>query len=224
MTKLYVKASDRNLQYFGKTINNPHKYKGSGIHWSNHLKKHQPTVSTMIIGEYEDNDPMLTEHALGFSAANDIVLSDDWANMIPEHGQDGFDPASVSESNRNRVWSKLSLAKISKSSKGRGTYKDKDGNHFKASTKHPKVLSGEWVGIAKGTKLAPAKPERCRKISEAAKDRQTTGGKNPNAKSISINGKRYSCMKDALVGLPFKSYGPIRKRLKSTKYPNYQYT
>ncbi len=52
---------------------------------------------------------------------------------------------------------------------------------------------------------------------------QMVGGLNPAAKAISIDGKQYECMKDALVELSF-SKNTLRRRLKSTKYPNYQYT
>jgi len=38
---LYVKQhSITKLKYFGKTIQDPIKYSGSGVHWKKHLKKH----------------------------------------------------------------------------------------------------------------------------------------------------------------------------------------
>ncbi len=115
MTKLYIKASDQGLQYFGKTIQNPHKYKGSGRYWTAHLKKHNPEVQTIVIGEYEDNDPMLIEHALGFSAANDIVLSDDWANLKVEDGLTGgrYIPTQ-NQKEKNRLWLKTEEGKESR--------------------------------------------------------------------------------------------------------------
>jgi uncharacterized protein YggL (DUF469 family) len=41
MIFLYVKECPHcGLRYFGKTVRNPFKYKGSGKYWNNHLRKH----------------------------------------------------------------------------------------------------------------------------------------------------------------------------------------
>jgi hypothetical protein len=40
-TWLYVKVHNKTgLKYLGKTIQDPYKYGGSGVHWSSHVKKH----------------------------------------------------------------------------------------------------------------------------------------------------------------------------------------
>ena len=88
--KLYIKQHKTGLQYFGKTSTKDiNKYKGSGLRWKRHIKKHGYDVVTFSVGSYDENDPMLIEHALGFSACNDIVNSNDWANLKPENGIDG---------------------------------------------------------------------------------------------------------------------------------------
>ncbi len=93
MISLYVKSHNiTDKMYFGKTIRDSFKYKGSGSYWTNHLKKHGnklSDISNLLMAEFEENDPMLIEYALGFSAANDIVNSKDWANQVPETGHGG---------------------------------------------------------------------------------------------------------------------------------------
>ena len=40
-TYLYIKQHALTGKlYFGKTVQNPEVYKGSGTHWTNHIKKH----------------------------------------------------------------------------------------------------------------------------------------------------------------------------------------
>lgn len=90
MIYLYVKTHTvTGLKYFGKTTHNPHKYTGSGKYWLRHLLKHgYDYVTTKIIAEFDD-PVKCKEFALDFSARNNIVESDDWANLIEENGQDG---------------------------------------------------------------------------------------------------------------------------------------
>ena len=50
---LYKKThKETGLKYLGKTISkNPHTYKGSGVYWSYHIKKHGYNVETEILKE-----------------------------------------------------------------------------------------------------------------------------------------------------------------------------
>ena len=92
-TYLYIKQhSVTGLKYFGKTVKkDPIKYKGSGTRWSHHIKKHgKQFVETIWLSELYTNTSIV-EHALHFSVENNIVESDDWANLIPENGLDGTD-------------------------------------------------------------------------------------------------------------------------------------
>ncbi len=222
MTTLYIKTHNTTKkQYFGKTIKDPFKYKGSGTYWTKHLKKHGINITTIILGEFEDTDPALIDYALGFSAANDIVLSEDWANLIPEDGLDGFNRDSVRKSNRDRIWSSESKKKISNLTKGHTVVKDKDGVISRVSINDPRLATGELVGHCKGKTLPPRTPEHCAKISKAMVGRQD-GGDNPKAKPVSINDKKYSCIKDAMEDTnQLRPY--ITRRLNSDKYPNYNY-
>jgi hypothetical protein len=86
-TFLYVKTHlDTGLKYFGKTtLSDPHKYKGSGKKWLNHLRKHGYNVYTKIVGYYTDKEECRMV-ALNFSAENNIVESKEWANLTIENG------------------------------------------------------------------------------------------------------------------------------------------
>jgi hypothetical protein len=94
-TTLYVKTHNiTGLKYFGKTTNDPFKYKGSGKYWLDHLKKHGNDVTTEIVGYFLDKN-LCEEFSLKFSKDNDIVSSVNeygkkiWANQIFENGLDG---------------------------------------------------------------------------------------------------------------------------------------
>lgn len=83
---LYVKQhAITKLKYFGVTKKkDPFKYKGSGIYWSNHISKHgKDQVQTLEVWGFDD-PALCREFALKFSADNDIVASDKWANLVIE--------------------------------------------------------------------------------------------------------------------------------------------
>jgi len=87
---LYVKQhSITGLKYFGKTVLNPFEYSGSGKRWKLHIRKHQRKyIKTLEVWGF-DNQKLCTEFALKFSEQNNIVESDDWANLTSEDGLDG---------------------------------------------------------------------------------------------------------------------------------------
>lgn len=85
-TYLYVKTHNiTGLKYFGKTIQDPFKYKGSGKYWQRHIQKYGYDVNTHIIGYYTDENEC-TRIALEFSDKHHIVESKNWANLMPENG------------------------------------------------------------------------------------------------------------------------------------------
>jgi hypothetical protein len=107
-TALLVKTHNiTGLKYFCKTtrLNCIHSYYGSGLYWKRHLKTHGRDVSTEIIGIYHEKE-LLVAAALAFSKKNNIVESNEWANMKPENGLDGATPGlkrpDVAE--RNKKW------------------------------------------------------------------------------------------------------------------------
>lgn len=91
MIKRHVKTG---LLYFCKTTKtNPYSYKGSGIRWTNHLKVHGRNVETIWCHLFEDKDTLMT-YALEFSRDNDIVNSEEWANLVNEDGITGWPPGT----------------------------------------------------------------------------------------------------------------------------------
>lgn len=88
---LYVKIHNTTkLKYFGKTIQVPFKYKGSGTRWLNHLKVHGSDLTTEIVGEFFSKQEAY-DVALKFSIDNNIVESNEWANLKIEDISGGFD-------------------------------------------------------------------------------------------------------------------------------------
>ena len=90
-TYLYIKQhSVTGLKYFGKTCQDPHKYKGSGTYWKNHIKKYgRKYVETLCVSKPFTNAVDISEFATFFSEEFDIVASKDWANKTIENGLDG---------------------------------------------------------------------------------------------------------------------------------------
>jgi len=95
MTTLYIKTHNiTGLKYFGKTTNDEyHKYKGSGVHWKRHIKKHGYDVTTQCYAQFDETDYieriLLEGCAILFSTENNIENSKAWANFKPENGLDG---------------------------------------------------------------------------------------------------------------------------------------
>ncbi len=87
---LYVKQhSITGLKYFGKTVRDPNTYYGSGTYWNRHIDKHgREYVETVSIWKFETQSEC-TEFALNFSKENNIVESNEWANLMEENGISG---------------------------------------------------------------------------------------------------------------------------------------
>jgi hypothetical protein len=75
------------LKYFCKTscLERVKRYKGSGTRWRNHLNVHGKDITVGVLGFYTE-EKRCNEAALKFSRDNNIVESDDWANLIEETG------------------------------------------------------------------------------------------------------------------------------------------
>ena len=93
MYYLYVKKHQiTNLKYLGYTRSkNPVSYRGSGIYWSSHIKKHGYKVETSILLETEDLNEIRAQ-GLYYSQLWNVVESQEWANLKPESGDGGFIP------------------------------------------------------------------------------------------------------------------------------------
>ncbi len=90
-TCLYIKQhSITGLKYFGKTKQDPYKYIGSGTRWLNHINKHgKEFVETLWVSNPYTDAKLIKEDALKFSIENNIVISNEWANLRPENGLEG---------------------------------------------------------------------------------------------------------------------------------------
>jgi len=101
---LYVKTHRKTgLKYLGKTISkDPHKYPGSGIYWTRHLKEHGIDVKTEILHECQTNEEV-RQLGLYYSNLWDVVNAVDeqgrkiWANLKPEEGDGGWDNVNTPE-------------------------------------------------------------------------------------------------------------------------------
>lgn len=86
---LYLKTHNKTgLQYLGKTIQDPFKYKGSGLVWQRHIKKHGNDVTTQILLATDDKDD-LRETGVFFSKLFNVVNNKNFANLTEESGDGG---------------------------------------------------------------------------------------------------------------------------------------
>lgn len=85
-TYLYVKRCQHcGLLYFGKTVRDPMRYRGSGTLWKNHLERFSAEHDTKVLGHYT-SETACRKAALSFSEKHQIHKSPLWANLIPEAG------------------------------------------------------------------------------------------------------------------------------------------
>lgn len=110
-TYLYIKKhSITGLKYFGKTQNDPYKYNGSGKYWCSHIKKHKKEfVETVWVSEPYTDAELIKKDALEFSIENNIVDSNEWANLMLEDGGSG---GVQSEKTRQKISKTLTGRKI----------------------------------------------------------------------------------------------------------------
>lgn len=109
-TALYVKTHTlTGMKYFGKTtrLQKIHTYKGSGVHWVRHLKKHGCHYQTELLGIWHDAD-RLQKFATKFCIDNQVVESDQWANMVLEEGLQGASTGDTNVAKRSDVRQKMS--------------------------------------------------------------------------------------------------------------------
>lgn len=113
-THLYIKRHDASgLLYFGKTVEDPYIYPGSGMVWCRVLKKDRGPVSTLWTERFE-NRALIVEFAEFFSDFFDIVEDKKWANLTRENGLDGCPPGHRRSSEfKRKIKEKRALQVIS---------------------------------------------------------------------------------------------------------------
>ena len=86
MTIIYLYVKTHNItkkKYLGKTIQDPYKYKGSGLDWVEHCKKYGNDIFTEILLMSESKEE-IAKLGRYYSKLWDIVKSEEWLNKIPE--------------------------------------------------------------------------------------------------------------------------------------------
>jgi hypothetical protein len=115
-TWLYLKQHNiTGLKYFGKTVNDPETYSGSGVYWTQHLNVHGDNVSTVWKKLFNDQTE-LTKFALDYSGKNNIVESKEYANLKPEDGLMGGD-TGISDQGRKIISEKSKKQRHSEATK-----------------------------------------------------------------------------------------------------------
>jgi hypothetical protein len=152
-TYLYIKQhSVTGLKYFGKTTEkDPYKYSGSGTRWTNHIKKHgKDFIKTIWVSDLY-YDTSIVEIALHFSKENNIVESNDWANLMLENGLDGK-PVGIICNKETKT--KISIANT--------------GNKYRKGTTHTKETKTK-ISIANTGKIQSEKTKIKKSIANKGK-------------------------------------------------------
>lgn len=83
---LYIKLCPHcDLRYFGRTVQDPYKYFGSGRKWKAHIKKHKVVPETLQVWSFTDQRKC-TSFAARYSKEHQITESANWANLQDEDG------------------------------------------------------------------------------------------------------------------------------------------
>lgn len=177
-TVLYIKQhSITGLKYFGKTTKkDPYKYNGSGVHWMRHIKKHgREYIVTLWVSEPYTESDIISEFALKFSKDNNIVESNDWANLMPENGLDGgcngrIITAETRAKLSSRITSEETKAKQSAALKGKPKSEEHKAKLSAASTGRSKSEEHK-AKMADAQKGKTASEETKAKMSAASTGR-----------------------------------------------------
>lgn len=122
-TIFYIKQHTLSgLKYFGKTTNltaTNGRYRGGGMYWKNHIKTHGVKyVETIWKSKIFTDKNKCIEFGLAFSKLHNIVDSNEWANLEPENGINGFVPGAPSAL-KGRSLTEEHKKKIAEATKGR---------------------------------------------------------------------------------------------------------
>ena len=107
--KLYIKTLGK-LFYLGiTTSDDAHEYKGSGVQWQKHVKKHgKHNIKTRILYKEEmigkKSSEQFQQICLVYSAFYNIVESKSFVNMIVENGKPGRYRAEVKGKKAYSFW------------------------------------------------------------------------------------------------------------------------
>lgn len=199
-TWLYIKQHNKTgLKYFGKTVRDPHKYKGSGKYWLRHLKIYGNDVSTIWCQLFETKDH-LNEYAIAFSMNNSIVESKEWANLIIE---DGLGGGGV----KGKITAIETKKKLSESLKGKTNFAGKT-HTAETRLRISNARKGTIFNTEHKQKLSLAKKNKSWEeifgVTEAIRKRKQL--LLSNSKPVTINGFTYPSKKEAAKALNITGY------------------
>lgn len=197
-TWLYVKKHTvTGMLYFGKTVRDPYKYNGSGLHWMRHRRKHGlHEVDTLWVRLFTDEEK-LTRYALRFSRRNDIVTSPKWANMIPETGLGGGAKGA------NKGWKHSEEAKVKIRAAQKGIPKTAEHNLKNSQANLGKTFSKATIEKIRLAASNPSDEVRA-KMSAAKKGRPPHNKGKPGPSPSRRTRRRLSA---ALKGKPGRFTG-----------------
>lgn len=217
-TSIYIKTHNiTGLKYVGlstaDTNEKVHIYKGSGPIWKNELKLYGNDYTTEIIGVFNDAEKSY-EFCIDFSIKNNIVKSDEWANMMYE---DGIGCGSLYCANMNDEQKKEHSDKI-KQTLNKRSKEQKEAHKKNTSiaakqriakmTTEERIKSTIKMNNKNRNKSKKEKIKIYKKMSESHKERyknMTEEDKNNRSKNISdgrkgIILKKITCPKCKKVG------------------------
>lgn len=206
---LYIKTHRKTgLKYFGRTVEEPHLYQGSGAYWTRHLAKYGDDVSTVIVGTYYD-DVELRTAAQNFSSTNRIAESTEWANLLPENGDEAGEGWNPTQNYASRIAAlDASLERQSHSGyrvaeRTSNSYAPRPGNGYVSARKedparqinwHLWVLGAVAVFIAIWMFTLPSLNQERKERDEAYKQSQELG-------SVTCREQSLDCWNDAVTSV-----------------------
>lgn len=204
------------LKYFCKTVKKcPYKYNGSGLRWSNHLKIHGKDVETLWCELFTDKQ-FLTNYAIEFSISNNIVESEEWANLVIENGISGWPTGTKQKESSKKLMSKGHLGKKS------------GPEHLQAVSKPVEIKGVIYNSMKDASRILGIKyvTLRARILSTTVRfmdykfvgiDKQVSNKR----KKVEIDGVFYPNARQASKTLKIK-YKLLLYRVSSPNYPEYR--
>jgi hypothetical protein len=160
------------LKYFCKTsmIDRIYRYKGSGVAWCKHLKENGADISVKVLGFYLDESRCLNA-AKQFSIENDIVESDEWANLVIETGKNG----AIMIGERNPFYGKKHSPEVIQKLRSQRLGISCNKGAYQSPEKRAKIsaalMGRKNPGVSEKLRGRKLSDETCKKISESNKGR-----------------------------------------------------
>ena len=168
-TRLYIKQCPHcGMKYFGKyTGDHIETYRGSGVRWKRHLKKHNVKPTHLWHSDWYHHKELIKKFAVRFSNLNNIVESTDWANLKIEDGLGG------GWSHYNGTDRHIEQCRINGNMtgplNGKNSYKNKTGIH--GMSPDAKTVSSRKGGLSTHSKY-PGMLNRATLTEEAIKNKR----------------------------------------------------